>query len=345
MIRPSLLVVAVVALAWHAPGLASANRSARQAKPAATSKVQVRAAGKTTSAARRADKPVTTQLKLRTAVRSQTKTTKSALSEGHMQKAAIESSRSPLRNAKGQFVAGPGKLSFRERFALWRVNTAVKRGALKMVAERSANGDLGGTADALNALAVLETRGKLGAFGRWQKARASKKAFRNIERSASRSLQRGDVEAAGQSYMFAADLRPGSRAARKMASKLIGESFKLAKSYAKTGQPQPAWSVLQMGAAIASEGGAKFNEKKAQKLVDTAFRNALPVLTANAQRAYKSGDLSQATALVAEARAIERNGNARPSASVARQQKRLVAKLGPSLTQFEAAQAEAAQAE
>jgi hypothetical protein len=359
--RNAFILLAFFLLAWQQPAPASAQRagSPRAAKtkqavrPVKAAKTRTRT--NVRPSARKAvvtlGKKTGAALKMRASVKAQTKTTRSNLKNGQVTNAALEISRSPLRNAQGQFVQGPKKVSIRERFALWRSTRAVKRTAIAQAKGRSAKGDVQGTADALNALIVLESGGKLGIFARWQKTRATKKAFKNLNRSARESLGRGEVDAAGQSFAFAAELASSPRQNKKAANKLIKESFALAKTYSKSGNPDLTWKVLEMASAIANRGGAKFSEKKAQKLVDKSFVAALPVLTTAAAAAYKSGEVDQAVQLLAEARSIQQGGSAKASRSVTRQQKRLAQKLGPRLVEFEAQMAaqaqgqEAAQAE
>ena len=280
---------------------------------------------------------------MRPGVKSQRAEAKANVKNGQLTNAAVVISRSALRKANGQFAKGAKKVSIRERFALWRGTRAVKRSAIKQAKGRSAKGDVQGTADALNALIVLESAGKMGIFAKWQKSRATKKAFKNLNRSAKDSLRRGEVDAAGQSFAFAAEIA-SPRQTKKAANKLVKESFKLAKTYSKSGNPDLTWKVLEMASAIANRGGSKFSEKKAQKIVDQSFVKALPILTTAAAKAYKSGDVDQSIQLLAEARAIQGGGNAKASRKVLRQQKRLVKKMGPRLAEFEAAQV-AAQAE
>ncbi len=359
--RIFIILIAFALLAFHQPELAEAQRyrpttrkatkakkfprAAQRASARAKSKQVVRPRAARPSGLARFGKGLRASVAMRGSVRSQTKTTRDALASGHLTAAAAEVSRSPLRNAKGQFVAGPKKVSIRERFALWRSTRAVKRAALGQAKGRSAAGDVEGTVDALQALEVLEAKGKLGVVGRWKKARATKRAFKNSRKSASTALKSGDLDTAGQNFALASQLSPKARASKKMASSLVKESFQMASQYAKTGNAQLAWNVLEMGAAIAQEGGAKFSEKKAQKIVEAAFVKAIPVLTKAAEQAYKAGDVQQAVASLAEARAITRMGTAKPSRRIAKRQKRLAQKLGPRLQQFEQAQAQPQAAE
>jgi hypothetical protein len=352
------ILFAFFLLAFQEPSLANANRGrvvktgvgTKAARPVAAARTK--ATAKVRPAARKIakgfaklGKKTVASVKLRNSIRAKRSETNFALSRGELSVAAVEVSRSPLRNAKGQFVKGPKKLSIRERFALYRTTRAVKKAALKQTKGRSKSGDLQGTADALQALGVLEAKGKLGVFGRWQKARATKRAFKNLNKAARSALKRGEVDAAGQSFAFAAEMGVSARQTKKTAKALVKESFTLAKAYAKSGNPDLTWKSLEMAAAIAVKGGAKFSEKKAQALVDKSFVNALPVLTKAARKAYKSGELDQAIQMLAEARAIQRGGSAKPSRSVIRQQNRLVRNLGPRLNEFEAAQAQAEQAQ
>ncbi len=354
--RTALLLLAFVLLAWHQPTLAHANRAAvtkaktkqsvRPVKAAKTrSRAKVRPSARKATGFARLGKKTAAAFKMRASVKAQKNNTKANLKSGQLTNAAVEVSRSPLRNTKGQFVKGPTKASIRERFALWRGARAVKKSAIKQAKGRSKKGDVQGTADALNALIVLEGSGKLGVYARWQKARATKRAFKNLNKSAKNSLKRGEVDAAGDSFAFAAEIASSPRQVKKAANKLIKESFTLAKTYAKSGNPDLTWKVLEMASAIANRGNAKFSEKRAQKLVDQSFVTALPVLTTAATKAYKSGEVDQAVQLLAEARAIQANSSAKPSRSVTRQQTRLQKKLGSRLSEFEGAQAaQAAQA-
>ncbi|MCP4448635.1 MAG: hypothetical protein GY811_25355 [Myxococcales bacterium] len=351
-----LILIAFSLLAFHEPGLVEANRykaatkkvsNVKRARPALAVRQKARALAKTrkrTSAARpsrlsAAGKKLRAGLTLRSAVRGQTGKTKKALRAGDLTGAAAEIGRSPLRNAKGQFVKGPQKLSMRERFAVWRTTRSVKNAALKGAKVRSKLGSVEGTADALNALTVLEAKGKLGVYGRWQKARVTKRAFSNVRKSASSSMKAGDLEAAGRNFAFAAELRGGGRQTKSMAKELVKEGFKMAKAYSKAGDSQMTWDVLEMVANIAHEGGADFNTKLAQTLVNKSFTNALPELTKGAEKAFKAGEMSRAISMLAEARSIQRTGNAKVSRSVAKRQVRLVKRLGVRLHEFEAAQA------
>lgn len=358
--RLLIVLFAFALLTVHQPGLVEAQRyrpttkkaakakkfprAAQRASARATAKQVVRPRASKPSGFARARKGARASVAMRSSVRSQTSKTKDALASGQLTAAAAEISRSPLRNAKGQFVSGPKKVSMRERFALWRSTRAVKRAALKQAKGRSAAGDVQGTVDALQALEVLEVKGKLGVVGRWKKAKATKRAFKNSRKSASNALKSGDLDTAGQNFALASELSPGARSSKKMASALVKESFQMASQYAKTGNTQLAWNVLEMANAIAQEGGVKFSEKKAQKIVDTAFVKALPVLTKTAEQAYKAGDMNQAVAALAEARAIASTGTAKPSRGVARRQSKLARKLGPRLQQFEQRQAAEQQA-
>lgn len=358
--RLAWILLATFLLAWQQPSLASANRArgtaaktsvrpvkAARAKAHTQNQTRVRPSSRKATGFAKFGKKVAASLKMRSSVRTQNAQAQSALRSGQLSTAATTITRSPLRNAKGHFTKGPKKLSPRERFAHWRGAQAVKRAAIKQAKGRSENGDIQGTADALHALEVITAKGgKPGLFARWKKARVTKHAFQNMNKSAKNSLQQGDVDAAGQSFAFAAEMGVSARQTKKTAKNLVKESFTLAKAYAQYGNPQLTWNVLEMASAIATKGGAKFSQKKAQALVDRAFTKALPVLTTAATDAYKNGDVNQAVQLVAEARAIAQAGSAKPGRSVLRQQKRLVKNLGPNLTDFEASQAaaEAAQA-
>jgi hypothetical protein len=353
--RNAFLLLAFVLLAWQHPATASANRAGqtrakakqtvRPVKAAKTrSSAKVRPSARKASGFAKLRGKTSAAFKLRPGVKSQRAEAKANLKNGQLTNAAVVISRSALRKANGQFAKGAKKVSIRERFALWRGTRAVKRTAVKQAKGRSAKGDVQGTADALNALIVLESAGKLGVFAKWQKSRATKKAFKNLNRSAKDSLRRGEVDAAGQSFAFAAEIASSPRQTKKAANKLVKESFTLAKTYSKSGNPDLTWKVLEMASAIANRGGAKFSEKKAQKIVDQSFVKALPILTTAATKAYKSGDVDQSIQLLAEARAIQGGGTAKASRKVLRQQNRLVKKMGPRLAEFEAAQL-AAQAE
>ncbi len=356
--RHVFILLAFVLLAGQHPATADANRAGqvraaktkqtvRPVKAAKTrSTAKVRPSARKASGFAKLGKKTKAAFGMRAAVKGQRADAKANLKNGQLTNAAVIISRSALRKANGQFTKGPKKVSIRERFALWRSTRAVKRSAIKQAKGRSAKGDVEGTADALNALIVLEGAGKLGIFSKWQKSRTTKKAFKNLNRSAKDSLRRGDVDAAGQSFAFAAEIAKSPRQTKKAANKLIKESFTLAKTYAKSGNPDLTWKVLEMASAIANRGGAKFNEKKAQKIVDQSFVKALPILTTAAAQAYKAGDVSQSIQLLAEARAIQGNGGtAKASRKVTRQQNRLVKKLGPRLAEFEAQQMAAQQAE
>ena len=273
--RISIVFVIFALLAFCQPSLVEAQRYRATTKKAATAKKFPRAAQRASARAKakqvvrpRANKPtglarlgkrMSASVAMRASVRTQKENAKVALNSGQLTAAATIAARSPLRNAQGQFVKGPQKASLRERFALWRSTRAVKRSAIKQAKGRSAAGDVHGTVDALQALDVLEANGKLGVIGRWQKAKATKKAFRNSRKSASKALKSGDVETAGQNFALASQLSPGSRTSKKMAASLMKESFKMASLYAKTGNTELTWSVLEMGAAIAGEGGVKFS--------------------------------------------------------------------------------------
>ncbi len=353
--RTFIVLVTFALLASFQPGYADAQRyrpvtkkaikaktfprAAQRAKARANSKRVVRPRASRPSGFARLGKGLRASVAMRGAVRSQTATTKDALASGQLTAAATEVSRSPLRNAKGQFVSGPKNISMRERFALWRSTRAVKKAALKQAKGRSAAGDVQGTVDALQALEVLESKGKLGVVARWQKAKATKKAFKNSRKSASNALKSGDLDAAGQNFALASELSPGARSSKKMAKSLVKESFQMAAQYAKTGNTELTWNVLEMAAAIANESGVKFSEKKAQKIVDVAFVKALPVLTKAAEQAYKAGNFEQAVASLAEARAIASSGTAKPSRRVSKKHAKLAKKLGSRLVKFEKAQA------
>tara|TARA_R110002096_G_scaffold433381_2_gene652009 strand:- start:57642 stop:58742 length:1101 start_codon:yes stop_codon:yes gene_type:complete len=357
--RIFIVLVAFALLAFHQPEVVEAQRYRPATKQAGKAKKSPRAAHRATARTKskqfarprtarpsgfaRLGKKVRTSITLRDSVRTKTAATKAALGTGQLAAAAVEVSRSPTRNAKGQFVKGSQKLSTRERFAMWRSTRAVKKAALKQAKGRSAAGDVQGTVDALQALEVLESSGKLGVIARWQKAKATKKAFRNSRRSASKALKSGDLDTAGQNFALASELSPGSRTSKKMAATLMKESFKMASLYAKSGNTELTWNVLEMASAIAAEGGVKFSEKKAQKIVETAFVKALPILTKTAEQAYKAGNIEQAVASLAEARAIAGSGSVKTSRRVTKKHARLAKKLGPRLLRFEQAQAQAQQ--
>ena len=354
--RYFLVFIAFALLAFHEPSLAEAQRFRPAAKKAANGQrvrpgAKVRQKARTTalkkirlefSRTRRVNE-LGGLVSLRRSVREKNRIARERLRANDLAGAATEAGRSSLRNTKGQFVAGAKKLSVRERFAVWRTTRAVKNAALKGAEKRSKLGSIEGTADAVNALAILESKGKLGVVGRWQKARATKRAFSNIRKNASRALKAGELEAAGQNFAFAAELRPGTRQTKSMAKNLVKESFQMAAAYAKAGDSQLTWNVLEMAAAIAQEGGAKFSNKNAQKLMNKAFANALPVLTKSAESAFKSGEVDQAMGMLAEARMIRSTGTAKASRRVAKRQDRLAKKLGPRFQEFEAAQAAAQQ--
>lgn len=361
--RSFLIFLAFCLLAFHEPNVAEANRykaaavkktvNAQRARPGArarqaartTAKARVRSRAQRPGATSRLGKRLRAGVAMRAAVKGQRSKTAELRKAGDLTGAAAEIGRSGLRNDKGQFVEGPKTLSFRERFAIWRSTRAVKKAALKGAEQRSKLGSIEGTADALNALAVLEAKGKLGVIGRWQRARATKRAFKNMKKNASKALKAGELEAAGQNFAFAAELRGAGGQTKSMAKTLVKESFQMAEAYAKAGDSQLTWQVLQMAAAIAQEGGANFSEKNAEKLVNKSFKNALPVLTKNAETAFKAGEIDQAVQLLAEARGIRQAGAAKPSRGVARRQDKLAKKLGSRLGEFEAAQAAALQAE
>ena len=153
--RYSFTLLAFFLLAWQQPSLASANRaravkaaaktSVRPAKAArASSRVRVRPSSRKASGFAKFGKKAAASVKLRSAVRTQNAQAKSSLAKGQLSSAATEISRSPLRNAKGQFVKGPKKLSIRVRFARWRTTRAVKGAAIKQAKRRSAKGGIQG---------------------------------------------------------------------------------------------------------------------------------------------------------------------------------------------------------
>ncbi len=284
-------------------------------------------------------------LVLRASVRAKNTNAKSAIANGQLASAANLSTKTGVRNSKGQFTKGGLKLSIRERFSNWRANRAVKNAAFSQAKSRSKNGNLEGTADALAALNTLQASGKLGFFARWKKARVTNKVFKNLKSAARNSLKSGQVEAAGQTFLFATGIKPGTKAASNLAKTLVKDSFKLAVTFSKSGQPELTYSVLNMAASISAEANIKFSEKKAQKIVDAALTKAVPAYTKMAQKAYRSGDVTQAVSLLAEARSIQRGSAVKASRSVKRTQAKLVKNLGPALTSFEAAQAQQAQPE
>jgi len=353
-----LATFAFAFLSWQTPQDAEAQRGTRTAKVTTKAGAKTGRAGKLKSAVKKAlsrkssrtpraaSKQKTTGFArvkkaatLRDSVRVKNTNSKSALAQGQLASAAKLSTQSGARN--GQFTKGGLKLTIRERFSNWRANRAVKKAAFKQAKSRSKKGNLEGTADALAALNTLQASGKLGFFARWKKARVTNKVFRNVKRSARMSLKNGQVEAAGQSFLFATGIKPGSKAATKLAKTLVKDSFKMAKKFSKSGQPELSYSVLNMAASISAEANIKFSEKKAQNIVDSALKKAIPAYTKMAQKAYRSGDSTQAVSLLAEARAIQRGNNIKLSRSTQKTQSKLVRNLGPALSSFEAAQAQA----
>lgn len=363
--KPRLLLTAIALFAfafasWSAPTTSHAQRPAKTVKATKGAKggriVRAKAAVKR-ALSRKSSRKIRPKAKtkvsgfarvkkgltLRPSVREKNTNAKAALASGQLATAANISTQSGVRNSSGQFTKGGLKLSIRERFSNWRANRAVRKSAVSLAKSRSKKGNLEGTADALLALNTLQTSGKLGFFARWQKARVTNKVFRNLKKASRKSLQNGQVDAAGQSFLFATGLKPGSKAATKLAKTLVKDSFKLAKNFSKSGQPDLTYSVLNMAASISAEANIKFADKKAQTIVDSALTKAIPGYTKMAQKAYKSGDVAQAVSLLAEARAIQRGNTVKVSGSVKRAQAGLVKNLGPALTSFESAQAAQAQ--
>ncbi len=347
----TLSVLAFVLLSWQQPELANAQRvrgkTARTSARAKTAKrVKARAGLGTrikTASKSRAKKTAKGFASLTRSPRASVKTknaaAKTAVKEGQLSAAAAISTRSGARNAKGQFTKGGAKLTIRERFSNWRATRAVRKAAFSQAKSRSKKGNLEGTADALAAVNTLQAAGKLGLFGKWKKARLTRKVFNNIKSSARKSLKSGDVDGATQSFLYATGIKPGSKAATKLAKTLVKDSFKLAKSFSKAGQADLSWSILNMASGISAEANIKFSEKKAQTIIDSAFKNAVPAYTKMAKAAYKRGEIAQSVSYLAEARSIVRGGTVKPSRSVMRAQAKLVKNLGPALTSFEAAQA------
>ena len=230
MTRSILILAALFAFGSLAPETALANNRVAATKKAAPAKAGSKAKAKSNalrarrvgasmkSGAARLGRAATGSLKLRSQVRVKNQKARAALSEGRLNAAAKALTKKANRNEKGQFTAALGKLSIRERFALWRTTRKVKRTAAKQARGRAKKGDLHGADDALKALATLEAGGKLGPVSRWwHKARTNKKVFKITAKKARKSLRSGEVDAAGAEYVFAAGIKPGSRQSKKLA--------------------------------------------------------------------------------------------------------------------------------
>ncbi|MBT8494100.1 MAG: hypothetical protein KJO07_13680 [Deltaproteobacteria bacterium] len=364
------LSVLLLSLALVAPMAGDASAGARQKAPAARkakgkkkqarkarAKVKAKSTARTTGSpadrgsrlrsklfgrnsakAKKAQNKKPNFLTKRQAVRDRQAKTKTALKEGRVSDAAVSASRSLDRDSRGKFVErGIKKLTMRERFAMWRNARKVRKSATRLARKRSKAGDIQGTKDALQGLKTLEKGGRLGVVGRWKKARAEKRAFKNSFRAARKSLRKGDAKGASELQQFASGMRGGTRAERRQLRKLAKDAVKLAKSYAKQGNPEATWQALNMSAELNQLAGRKHNAKQYERIMTRSFTTGATILVKEAKADYKARNFDDAAVKLAEANNIQRSVEVKLSRRTRRTARRLTRKLGPRVTKAQAA--------
>jgi hypothetical protein len=276
--------------------------------------------------AQRAKTPGT--LYMRSGLKNRGKLIKTQIRMGDLSGAATVASTAGNRNQKGQFLKGPKKLSTRERFAMWRMQRKVKRSALKAARLHAEAGDVQGAGDALQALSILEAKGKLGLWSKFQKRRVERRVFKLATQVARHAAKQGSLDMFSANLQFAAGLPKANTKLGKLAfRRLMRDAIRLSRTYAKQGNPDATWQALDMAADIAQFSGAKFPQARAEKILHKGFTKAVGSYLETAKLLHSEGMRADAAAYIVESMAIQGESGVKLSAKQAKLQKNLKADM------------------